>query len=387
MKQSRIVSIAFIVLISALGLRAQAMLLNQAYLNQFPTVERVKAEMKGSDPVDTHARFMAALMVLNNFMLNDLLRSPSGGYYDMPPAADRIHDEYRIAITSLTIDHPDPLSKDPRFRPLRDKYEKDPAFIDSILLTFFTPQFRIDYYAWTRKPMPATPTASTNSGGPSTSVDPSINKANVAKVDLGLFANSIRFGDPLRLPRCPYNQNFAGGSELGNVTQDCEDIQPPLTGVAAGLLGMMQSVAAQGQATQAPAVDPNVRHIILIQSHQPSWMTGNGAWVRISPSGIERVVFYTFGRDVENRVAAELKTKYGAGFISHESTITPDVGNAFKIHNLEWVLPGLHVEYRVIESDENGRLRIDGNGFVRIETETAYNRRIADEKKPQQTVL
>jgi hypothetical protein len=375
-----------IILLSAVALSAQTMLLNQAYLNEFPTVERVRAEVKGSDEVDTYARFMAALWILNGFLINDLRQAPNGGYYEMPPAADQVASGYGSAITKLTIDHPEPPSKDPRFRPLRDKYSKDPVFIDSVLLKFFTPRFRADYYAWTRKPMPATTTAA-NSASSSPAVDPSIAAANAAKVDLSLFANSIRFGDPLKLPRCPYNQNMGGGFDLGNITQDCEDIQPPVTGMAAGLLGVLQSMAPQGQAQQAPKPDPNVRHIILIQNHRPSWMTGAGAWVRISPSGIERVVFYTFGRDVENRVAAELKTKYGPRFTSQEHTITPDVGNAFKVHNLEWALPGLHVEYRVIESDENGRLRIDGNGFVRIETQSAYERRIADEKKPQQTIL
>ena len=132
---------------------AQKLLLNQAYLNEFPTVERVRADMKGSDEVDSYARFMASLDVLNDFMIRDLLRAPNGGMYSMPPAADKVHDRYRVAITKLTIDSPEPPTKDPRYRPLRDKYEGDPAFVDSLLLKFFTPQFRSDYYSWTGKPL------------------------------------------------------------------------------------------------------------------------------------------------------------------------------------------------------------------------------------------
>src|SRR5690349_2579498 len=110
MRLSRIVLVLTIVLVSSATFSAQALLLNQAYLNQFPSVEHVKAEMKGSDPVDTHARYMAALWVLNNFMIEDLLRAPNGGYFNMPPAADRVHEQYSTEITVLTIDHPDPAS-------------------------------------------------------------------------------------------------------------------------------------------------------------------------------------------------------------------------------------------------------------------------------------
>ena len=109
--------------------------------------------------------------------------------------------------------------------------------------------------------------------------------------------------------------------------------------------------------------------------------------VRISPNGIERVVFSTKGRVVQSRVADDLMAKYGTAHFSNEGTITPDVGNAFKVTNMDWVLPGLHVEYKVLETDENGRVKVDGEGYVRIETEAAYQARITAEKKLQKRVL
>ena len=118
------------------------MLQNPAYLSQFPSVERVKSEMKGSDDVDSYARFMAALDVINGFLMRDLLQAPNGGLYDMPPAADRVHDTYRNALTKYSIDSPEPPARDPRDRTLRDNYEKDPVFLDVVLTKFFSPQFR-----------------------------------------------------------------------------------------------------------------------------------------------------------------------------------------------------------------------------------------------------
>src|SRR4029079_11726562 len=143
---------------------AQKMLLNAAYLNEFPTIERVRMETKGSDAVDSYARYMAALGIINDFIIRELNRAPNGGYYDIPPAAEKVHYRYSNELTRLSIDAPEPPSRDPRYGPLRDKYEKDPAFTDMLLLKMFSVQFRADYYAWTRKPIPANTRAVKSSG-------------------------------------------------------------------------------------------------------------------------------------------------------------------------------------------------------------------------------
>jgi hypothetical protein len=387
MRHCLLIFAAFIMIAGAVSMGAQTLLLNQAYLNQFPSVARVRAEMRGSDDVDSYARLVAAVTVINDFMVHDLVTAPNGGQYPMPPAADRVHEQYRVALTRLEIDEPEPPSKDPRFGPLRDKYENDPAFADALLQKFFTPQFRIDYYAWTRKRMPAVATTTTagtvkTSGGSAVPPDASVAKAKAAKVDIGLFAGTIKFGDQLLLPRCPYSQNFVGLPEIGDVTQDCEDIPPPVSGAAADAINALGSVLVPGSSAKAvPTPDPNIRRIVLIDDHRPSWMSGDGALLRISSTGIERVVIPTKGKDVQKRVAEDLIAKYGVAHFTEEGTVTPDSGNAFKVSNLSWVLPGLHVEYRVLDVDENGRVHVDGTGFVRIETEAAYSRRIADEKK------
>ena len=221
--------------------------------------------------------FVASLDVLNDMMVHDLVTAPNGGTYNMPPAADRVHEWYRVAITNNVIDSPEPQAKDPRYRTLRDKYEKDPAFTDSLLQRYFTPQFRSDYYAWTRKAMPATSAVKASAPTAVSSNDPSIVKAKAAKIDLSLFAGAIKFGDPLRLPRCPYEKNFVGIDALGDITQDCEDVAPPLSGVAADAANMLIQILPAGPPLKpGDAPDPNIRLIRLVENHCPSWMSGNG---------------------------------------------------------------------------------------------------------------
>jgi len=201
------------VLFATASLKAQSPLLtNPSTLGQFPTVDQVKASMKGTDEVDTHARFMAALDRINSIIINDLITAPNGGRFDLPPAADRVHTRYSNAITRFAIDQIPAAGRDPRYLPLRDKYEKDPAFLDALLTQFFSPDFRIAYYGWMRKPVPQsstpatprpTPTASRPShAGMSAAVVvqcPKVAVSSPAEVDAGMpitFTASVTGGDP-----------------------------------------------------------------------------------------------------------------------------------------------------------------------------------------------
>jgi hypothetical protein len=379
MRVCRTVFIALLVLVSAVVFNAQKLLLDPSYLGQFPTIDRVRAETKGSDTVDSYARYMAALEVINDFMIRDLVTAPNGGVYNMPPAAEKIHYRYSNELTRLEIDSPEPPSKDPRYGQLRDKYEKDPAFADMLIQKFFTPQFRSDYYAWTRKPMPAAiPVKSSAPGTPSN--DPSIARAKAAKVDLSLFGGTLKFGDRLQLPRCVYEETLLVIQVHSNENQDCLDDQPANAAATELILAMLP-------VGTLPEPDPNLKLVYLGPEHRPGWMTGDSVWVKLDQGSIARVVIQTQGRVVEKRAGDDLKAKYGSVYISHSGKITPDVGNAFLVNDLDWSLPGLHVEYKVIEVDQNGRVEVNGSGYVRIETETAYQARIAEEKKQKKSVL
>ena len=384
-----------VLFIFATAIGAQKMLLNQAYLNEFPTIQRVRTETKGSDAVDSYARYMAALDVINQFLINDLLRAPNGGYYDMPPAADKVHYRYSNEMTRLAIDAPEPPSRDPRYLPLRDKYLADPGFVDMLLIKMFSTQFRAEYYAWTRKPMPAVTAVKTagpsagnggdgRSGGQSGGGD-SMAKAKAANVDISLFAGAVRMGGPLNLAACQYRNNFLGIPERVEDQPDCLDIEQVSPDAVALLeiIGAMTNI--KPGASDAP--DPDAHSVYLTNDHRPSWMSGFNVAVRTFQGGVVRVIIVTPSKDVSKRVEAELTAKYGRGFIVHSGTITPDSGNKFDVRNLEWNLPGLHVQYQVLEVDENERVHTNGTGYVRIETDAAYKDRIAKENKPQKRVL
>jgi hypothetical protein len=66
--------------------------------------------------------------------------------------------------------------------------------------------------------------------------------------------------------------------------------------------------------------------------------------------------------------------------LAEEATVTPDTGNPFKVSNLEWSLPGLHVRYDVVLHDDT-RVINYMQGVVRIETEAAYERRRTQEQQ------
>jgi hypothetical protein len=205
--RSQIVISIFAVLISTGSVRAQSPLLtNPSSLSQFPTVEQVRASTKGTDEVDSHARFMAALWRINSIIIDDLVTAPNGGRFDIPLAADRVHSRYSNEITRLSIDQIPAAASDPRYRPLEDKYEKDPAFLDALLTQFFTPEFRTAYYAWIRKPVPqfSTNAAPRLSKGRMSAPDavaqcPKVEVSCPSEVDAEMpitFTASVTGGDP-----------------------------------------------------------------------------------------------------------------------------------------------------------------------------------------------
>jgi hypothetical protein len=333
---------------------AQKMLQNPSYLSQFPTPDRIKTEMKTADAVDSYARFMAALDVINGFMLRDLLQAPNGGYYEMPPAAERVQQQYGNALTKYSIDSPEPPAKDPRYRELRDNYDKDAAFLDMLLTEFFSAQFRSDYYAWTRKPMPIS-AARTNSA----SADPSIAKAKAAKVDISAFG--MQLGQPLDLPTC--QDSFTQMDR-----RMC--VYDPRSGPNGAMLDFLSSIIPNA----VPAADPNIMQVRIDQDHCPGWVANNcGAQVLMHDGVLVAIAVATGGRNVENAVNAELKAKYGPPTSVNTGTITKNGSDAFGIKDPEWALPGLHVEYQVVNHTDLDNVNAF-QGWLRVATESAYNR-------------
>lgn len=383
-KQSRIIFAVTLTVISSATLWAQSPLItNPANLSQFPSVEKIRIATKGTDDVDSHARFMVALWRINGMMIRDLLMAPNGGMYTLPAAAAPIQEQYRRALSRYSIDEAPPAIRDPRYRPLEAKYEADPAFLDFLLVQLFSPKFRTEYYAWVRKPVPPL-TATAAAANKGASPDPSIAKAKAAKVDITVFAGAITLGEPLNLPTCPpYEVKlFSAPPEISaacDATDQKLDIQlPGLTSIFTGL----------GDPTdQTNKADPNLRGINLPQSSVPNWVSGTSAWVRLSEGRVVSVTFPTKGLTVQKTASEDLLAKYGKAHYSTSGTFKTDGGREFTYVDRVWTLPGIRVEYDALISDENDRSSVDGNGQVRIEIETEYSRRKAEENKPKKRVL
>jgi hypothetical protein len=123
------------------------------YLSQFPTVERVKAEVKGTDPVDTAARQQEAF-----WLLNQMITEVAGPRFDndeLTKAEEDLRSLYGEAFQWYQYKERAPSPQDqPRANKLLEFYEKDPGFLDDLLKRFFTPAFRAGYYRTTKKQPP-----------------------------------------------------------------------------------------------------------------------------------------------------------------------------------------------------------------------------------------
>lgn len=168
------VIVLMVALALMLTINIQAQTKNPPYLSQFPSVERVKAEVKGTDPIDTQARLAQAFSLLNH-MIQELagLRYDQG---ELSRGEDDLMWEYNKAYLSYTIDAPKPSSQDaPRLEKLDELYSKDPGFLDDLLKRFFSPAFRAGYYRTTKKQPPTS----------SQTTKPDTTSPSITEVDLG----------------------------------------------------------------------------------------------------------------------------------------------------------------------------------------------------------
>ena len=349
-------------------MRAQSHLLtNPANLSQFPSVEKIRIATKGTDDVDTHARFIIALWRINGMMVRDLLMDPNGEMHTLPAAAAPIQEQYRQALSRYNTDEAPPAARDPRYRSLEQKYEKDPVFFDDLLTKFFSPKFRIDYYAWVKKTVPQT-TAVAGATGPTASspTDPSIDKANAAKIDIRIFG--LELGQPIRLP-------FCRSTILNQVTEPSCVIDPS-AGTGSTIVDQVLT-SIPGMSNADAKVDPNFREINFGPERCPAWVALNcRAEAYLYNGRLVSLTINTKGRSVEKAVNEALREKYGPPTRVALGKITPDVGNAFETRDPEWILPGIRVEYQlvyhqIVNSEEVVNTNV---GWLRIITESAFQR-------------
>lgn len=146
---------------------------NPPYLSQFPSAERIRGEINGSDAKDTAARQMGACWQIQRIV--EELAGQRRWRNQLTPDERRLIGEYRGCYMDAarpydhiqnSPSHPDK----PKWYQMHAFYETDDAFLDELLLRFFPPEFRAGYYQATGKqppqPAPAQPTAKAPSARP-----------------------------------------------------------------------------------------------------------------------------------------------------------------------------------------------------------------------------
>jgi hypothetical protein len=362
------VLIAVLALILSATIQAQTT--TPAYLSQFPSPERIKADVRGIDAMDTAAKQAGIFWQLKQ-LISLLAYAQKRTDRQFTADEQRLDAVYRNAYYYATEPFEGKVSGDdkPKWFELHTKYENDLWLRDEVFKKYLSPETRRGLYAALKGEVPTqsapagsllTPSSAAPASSASAATkDPSIAKAKIAKVDTTVFGWQL--GEPLRLRPCPLimidveeNCHIKGQVPLG---------VDPATGLEYRL---------------AEAV---VRTVRLTPANCPSWVTNCDVNVMIRDGNLVGLYIYTAGRDVEKATNGELRAKYGEPSGAYIGMITPDVGNKFNVEDPEWNLPGLHVEYQVIFVPDNGRLDIR-RGIVWIETDATHQLRLAAKKAP-----
>ena len=374
-------ALMLVVLLGPIVMHAQT--LNPSYLSEMPAPARILAEIKGKNVEDTGERQMGAFMGLIK-MINDMAWGLEHRYIDLTDNRKMTPDELRINLAYQTA-YADLWHK------VTNKeghvYDHDIDLLNEMLQKFFSESFRAKYFQANRNalarykafqermygPQPnsstsAAPTSRPNqpstssvaSGRPSgAATDPSIAKARAANVDTKVLG--IALGEPLRIPRCE--------SLVAETT--CTGNENPLL----KLLGMGED----------PTARSGTLSLTLGQDSCPAWVQYCSASLLIYDGLVVAIEMKTKGHNVNQAVVRDLRDKYGPPTSVKPVTVTPRVGNPYKASNLEWLLPGLHVIYdEFIKGENEGEVADTDTGSVGMETEAAYQRRLAKEKaKPK----
>jgi hypothetical protein len=429
------VCLFYVVALIAPALKAEAQARGQAvdppWVATLPSVQRVTSEIRGSDAMDTAARQTVVFSQLREFLGN--FGRIAGTGRTLSPGEARLVEQYTRAEAAAAA----PYEAGPnaaRWQQLVTRYERDSNFseqaIERVAPEFvkLMEQMANDPRMMAQLLQPPAPSQPSNAGrgargntaasaGPPAggledlaaallgtprnnapaapqpqgqrqtqpqpraaaaprAVDPSIAKARAANLDTKVFG--LQLGDPLQLPFCTRQGAFglptaAGPSATEPVCQE---------GAAKDSLeNALSSIINPGNSLREN--DPNGTTPIEIYNC-PSWMSACRATALLYEGLLVGVEFSTKNHKVQKEAANDLREKYGErGLSATPKTFLPDnrLADPIPFTDLEWTLPGLHVEYKVIPTQN-----FEDPGYVRIETEQQYQRRLKNaapaEKQP-----
>src|SRR5215471_7430576 len=376
MKQSiNVLTISVISLLSPIVVQSQT--LNPSYLSEMPPPARVIAEIKGKDAEDAGERQMGAFIALVK-MIDDMAYGlEHRSERQLTPDEQRISLVYQQAYRDVWHKVKDTYGKQ-----YAGDYDHDRDLIVELLDRYFSPNFRTQYFrvngfaaVWYKKvhanggTSGASESANVNNGPANNpdvrlarGIELSLAKAKAANVDTTVFG--LQLGEPLLLPTC------AGPSSLSQDHPTCFYEDPAF---------IKEIVDALGGAPNRQT-DENWRMVFVHKGPKASALLYDGllAAVKIETRGINE----------DPQWSKELREKYGPPALVKPFTYTPRIGNTLKANDLEWRLPGLHVEYSAVLKKANSAevITIDG-GSIYVETEAAYQHRLAKDKENTRTKM
>ncbi|HEU4508682.1 MAG TPA: tetratricopeptide repeat protein [Pyrinomonadaceae bacterium] len=157
---TRLAVLVLVVTVALLQTTVLAQTTNPPYLSQMPAPSRVKAEIKGSDTLDTAARQAAAFWHLM-WIIRDL-NGPRDAYRQVTPDAQRLINMYSSNLMWYSLkENAPPAEQTQRWTRLRELYENDPVFLDEVLQQLFSEEFRAGYYRAVKKQPPPSRSSST----------------------------------------------------------------------------------------------------------------------------------------------------------------------------------------------------------------------------------
>jgi hypothetical protein len=335
----------------SLVLAQQGRPFNPRYLSEFPPVDRILNDIHADDPLENAARQMGALLQMNHIIV-DLSEGRAARNQLTSDEFEKVQT-YKAAQSRILATLADKTARAAR------GYDSDLTFRQELVKRYFSAALQAQ---WARANASAATAAPSAARPPSSSAKPAVSppdrgivKAQAAGVDTKVFG--IPLGDPVALPKCD-NPSRTQVNCFVIVGGD------PLSGLLGAIVG----------APPKPRDDKTELTIYMAEPGCPTWLTTCTFLATVQGGRLVAAFLGTKGRGVERTVAAELRSKYGNRVSMQERIITPNNGaQQFSVQDLDWELPGLHVEYKVVDNTIN-------DGYVRIESETLYEARRAKER-------
>lgn len=364
---------------AALALAGPAAALDPPYLAEMPSVQQLQAQLRGASALESSARQLCAYNQLMNMV--HAVSVSQGRVNSGTPDEMRIAGGYVAAMQSLTqtmVQSATPQDRQSWAR-LVAQCKDDRSVLGDVMAKFKMGAARAAY-VHADPSFAAVLQASAPAAAAPVAADPSVARAKAAHVDYTIVG--LPLGEPMSLPSCasvrtPAAQGQSGfmgavgamvqqsGLQGQPVTAVCHSEEMDMTAIASALT---QQSAGSNTTIKYPP------------SKCPDWMSNCIVYGNVQGGLLESIyAIVTQAGPSDLTLATQLRHKFGNPTTAGVHHYKNGYGNAVDMVEMEWVLPGLHVEYRPTLL-EHGTTNL---WALRAETDTLYQRKAAATKSSE----